>query len=648
MKDRAAAGRIGRLATKHGPVTTPTLLPVINPNIPIVAPADMKRLFGAEMLITNAYIIRKSEALRAKALEEGVHKTIGWDGPLMTDSGTFQSYFYNKPIEVAPVEIVEFQKKIGVDVGTILDVFTTPDHTWEEAQEHLAETMRRAAASVAVKEGMMLAVTVQGGVFPDLRAASAKAVGALDVDLVPIGGVVPLMEQGRYADLARVILAAKRNLPSGKPVHLFGAGHPLVFPLAAALGCDLFDSASYAKYAKDGRLMFPNGTRSLDELEELGCPCPECGRWKDAAELRTAAAAEREGALARHNLHVSFAEVRRVRQAIRDGALWELVEERAAQNAGLLDALRVLRGEDEARWLESLEPVSGPRALQYRGAHTMFRPGVRRLHERLLAAWTPRSKVAVVLPERSKPYGDSYAPYLASFLRSGHDFLVETPFGPVPLEFERMYPVAQSVFPAALDLEAKGVRDAFAARFFRKFDGCDVLPVDLGEHESVPLDQCSATPDAFEHRRLAALADYQFGLGATKALLAGTVTFRRSASGMVRNVLADGEHVASLRARDGLLSLRIAGARRLVSLSEAPRSRIVLEDEAAAFVREGKNVMAKFVRSADPALRPGDDAAVVNERGDLVGVGRCMLSGWEMREFPRGLAAKNTEHARDD
>jgi len=649
VKDRAAAGRIGRLETRHGTVTTPTLLPVINPNLPTVPPADMKRLFGAEMVITNSYILRKSDALRERALREGVHKTIGWDGPVMTDSGTFQSYFYKKPIEVSPLEIVEFQKKIGVDVGTILDVFTTPEKTREEAVAELDETMRRAKEAVAAKNGMMLAATVQGGVHVDVREQAARAIGALDVDVVPIGGVVPLMEQARYADLARVILASKRHLPSGKPVHLFGAGHPLVFPLAAALGCDLFDSASYAKFAKDGRMILPNGTRSLDEVEELGCICPECDRWKNAAELRRAAPAERESALARHNLHVSFGEIRRIRQAIRDGALWELVEERAAQNPALLDALVALRGENEVTWLERLEPTSGARAFQYRGAHSMHRPGIRRLHNRLVERWRPRSKTCIVLPERPKPYAEGYAAYLDAFMRTGHDFVVDTPMGPIPLELERLYPVAQSVFPETLDADARLVREAYSARFFHHFDGCDVLPADLAEYEALAPELCSLTPDAFEQRRMASLADYQYGPGAAAGLLAGQVTFKRSpGTGGVRNVFADGVHVASLRARDGLLSLRIEGARRLVAALPSPRARIRLDDEPASFVRDGKNVMAKFVVAADSQLRPGDDAAVVDSKDAVVGVGRCQLSGWEMPQFQRGIGAKNTEHAKDD
>lgn len=648
VKDRAAAGRLGRLETAHGPVTTPTLLPVVNPNLPTVPPAEMKSRFGAEMVITNSYILRKNDALRERALRDGVHKTIGWDGPVMTDSGTFQSYIYGA-VEVQPLEIIDFQRRIGVDVGTILDVFTVPETAHEQAERELDETLRRAREGVAAKDGMLLAATVQGGVHLDLRARSAKEVGQLDVDVVPIGGVVPLMEQARYAELTRVILAAKQNLPSGKPVHLFGAGHPLVYPLAAALGCDLFDSASYAKYAKDDRLIFPGGTRLLSELEELACPCAECANWKSASELRRAKPEERERALARHNLHVSFAEIRRIRQAIRDGALWELVEERAAQNPALADALRVLRGGPIIDWLERHEPVSGSRAFQYRGAHTLFRPLVDRLQRRILETWRPRSKRCHLLPERTKPYAEGYGAYLDAFERSGEDFVVDTPFGPVPLEFERLYPVAQSVFPIVLDIEAQRVREAYAQTFFGFFEGCEVLPFEAGEWETRAD---GASPEAlrtFDERRLRAVADYQFGFQAGDALFGPRVEFRRSkGTDVVRNVSVDGAHVASVRARDGMLTLRIAGARRLHAALAPPRGRIRLQDEPADYVRKGRNVMAKFVEEADERLRPGDDAMIVNSRDELAGIGRCLLSGWEIRQFQRGVAAKNMEHASDE
>ena len=128
IKKRDAAGRICRLTTKHGTITTPNLMPVINPNRMLISPKEMKKLFGTEIVITNSYIIQKSNKLREKALENGVHKLIDFDGPVMTDSGTFQSYVYGD-IKLDPIKIVKFQRDIGSDIGTILDIFGTPTQT---------------------------------------------------------------------------------------------------------------------------------------------------------------------------------------------------------------------------------------------------------------------------------------------------------------------------------------------------------------------------------------------------------------------------------------------------------------------------------------------------------------------------------------
>src|SRR6058998_1066396 len=163
---------------------------------------------------------------------------------------------------------------------------------------------------------MALVGAVQGGLHADLRERCARSVSSLDVAVCAIGGVVPVLEAYRFRDLVRVIIASKKGLDPSKPVHLFGAGHPLIFPLAALLGCDLFDSASYAKYARAGRMLFPDGTRRASEVRESGCLCPVCTTHpmeKIAGE---------ETLLAEHNLHACFGAIREVRQAIVEGDLW--------------------------------------------------------------------------------------------------------------------------------------------------------------------------------------------------------------------------------------------------------------------------------------------------------------------------------------
>ena len=90
----------------------------------------------------NSYIIYKNPELKEIAEEKGVHGLVNWAGPIMTDSGTFQSHVYGE-IEMKPEEILEFQKKIGVDIGTVLDVFCEPETRFEQAKDELTETQKR-------------------------------------------------------------------------------------------------------------------------------------------------------------------------------------------------------------------------------------------------------------------------------------------------------------------------------------------------------------------------------------------------------------------------------------------------------------------------------------------------------------------------
>ncbi len=104
--------------------------------------------------------------------------------------------------------------------------------------------------------------------------------------MFPLGAVVPLMNEYRYADLADVVAACKRGLGEVGPVHLFGAGHPMMFAMAAALGCDLFDSAAYALYARDDRYLTVQGTELLDELSYFPCHCPVCTATRRRNSMR--------------------------------------------------------------------------------------------------------------------------------------------------------------------------------------------------------------------------------------------------------------------------------------------------------------------------------------------------------------------------
>ena len=141
---RDGAARIGRLHTLHGSLQTPTLLPVINPNLRTIEPREMWEKYGVDALITNSYVIWKHDDLKEKALSDGIHSLLDYPGVVMTDSGTFQSYVYGD-VEVGVGEIVDFQRDIGVDIGTMLDVFGRPDMSREELEDCVQETASRAS-----------------------------------------------------------------------------------------------------------------------------------------------------------------------------------------------------------------------------------------------------------------------------------------------------------------------------------------------------------------------------------------------------------------------------------------------------------------------------------------------------------------------
>ena len=209
ITNRDGAARIGKFHTRHGVVTTPMLLPVVNPNLRTIEPREMWDKYGIEALITNSYVIWKHEKLSVPAKSDGIHKLLDFPGAIVTDSGTFQSYVYGD-VEVSPEEIVSFQREIGVDVGTMLDVFGRPDMSRDQIQHAVDETFNRASISLLeAREDILLNGPIQGGLHHDLRAQSARLMSQMQDSgktfaVHPIGGIVPLMEQQRYLELSLI------------------------------------------------------------------------------------------------------------------------------------------------------------------------------------------------------------------------------------------------------------------------------------------------------------------------------------------------------------------------------------------------------------------------------------------------------------
>ena len=166
--------------------------------------------------------------------------------------------------------------------------------------------------------------------------------------------------------------------------------------------------------------------------------------------------------------------------------------------------------------------------------------------------------------------------------------------------------------------------------------------------EVVGVDEVGKKSKDFDLRKIRSVANYQFGKGAGDALFKGDIKVVKSrTTGKIRNVICNGKHVVSMRASDGFFTLKIEGGKRLHSFFPFPKMRVVVDDDASPFIREGKNVFAKFVIDACREIRPYDEVLIVNENDEFLGVGQCLLNRKEMLDFERGMAVKTREGIKD-
>jgi 7-cyano-7-deazaguanine tRNA-ribosyltransferase len=459
--DRDLLARIGRFKTKSGVVETPLLFPVINPGIQPIPPKTLEKEFGCRALITNAYIINKN--FKETAVKQGLHKFLDFSGSIMTDSGAYQLLIY-KGVETTPKEIVQFQEAIDTDIATILDIPTGWGVPKTYARYTVKETIKRAKALEKMKsrDDLVWVGPVQGGQYLDLVARSAREMGKLPFQIHALGSPTPVMEQYKFDVLVDMIVTAKMNLPPERPLHLFGAGHPFMFALAVALGCDLFDSAAYALFARQDRYLTVSGTTRLEELQYFPCSCPVCNKT-DPETVRALPLEERHRLLAEHNLHVSFCELRRIKQAVAEDRLWEHMEMRAHGHPSLLQALKKVAKYSD--YLERQSPVTKKGGIFFFSSLGLARPEVVRYRQRLVDRYSPppQAKVLLLLPQTikkpfhtSKEHGtvmNQMRQTLGDKVDAVHVCTYAAPFGVVPTELDDVYPVSQNVIAYPFDHE---------------------------------------------------------------------------------------------------------------------------------------------------------------------------------------------------
>ncbi len=448
VRETDLMGRVGVMRIGQRSFETPCLTPVIHPVWRDITPAQFKAM-GFDILMTNSYILYRRK--RTEALEKGLHELIGFDGLLMTDSGGYQVLEYGDT-EFTPEEIADFQSKMGSDLAVTLDKPTGYSNSRAYAKETMGESLRAAKATID-KFGDSETIWVgpiQGGIFGDLVRASARGLVEAGFQILALGSPVELMEGYLFSPLVEMIINAKKSMPYSMPLHLFGAGHPLTLPLSVALGCDTFDSASYMLYAKKERYMTERGTLQLDRMTYLPCSCPVCNATT-VSDLHATPREERVRKIALHNLHVLRADVLRCKEAIYEGRLWDLVEERAMAHTSSAKAFRAL-ALDHSDWLVKSTRLMKLRGLMIRSQEDTRRPELtlaREHLEKVMAKRTSRKagKTAVLVPSSAPPPLTKTSGKIRHVrgLDKADIYRINPQLGPYPAELEFVFPFAQTM-----------------------------------------------------------------------------------------------------------------------------------------------------------------------------------------------------------
>ena len=449
-------GRVGILRVGGKILETPCLLPVIHPVNQAVSPKELK-VMGFNGLMTNSYIIRSRR--RDEALRDGIHEMLGFDGVLMTDSGGYQVLEYGD-LEIGYGEVASFQAEIGSDLAVTLDRPTGYPQSRRAAEDSVDYSLRNAASTIREygdRETVWMG-PVQGGLYQDLVSKSAASLWKAGFEFLALGSPVQVMENYMFADLLKMVVAARRQVPYSVPLHLFGAGHPLTMALAVALGCDTFDSASYALFARNGRYMTHGGVLSLEMMKYLPCSCPVCARTS-VKDLQEVDARERAKLVATHNLYMLKEEVEACKEAIAEGRLWDLVEEKSMAHPRLRDAFVELSKHRDL--LIGGTPLLKDRGLMLRSEEDLERPELVSAGKRLKGVLKGTSKRAVLLTSwDSVPVGKRRHGSAGSSGRPD-TYRIHPALGVYPAELDFVYPFTQFVTAAGVG-GRMSVREAVA------------------------------------------------------------------------------------------------------------------------------------------------------------------------------------------
>ena len=283
--DTATAARRGRLRTNHGLVDTPIFMPVgTQGTVKALTPAHLREV-GAQIILGNTYHLNLrpgSELIRELG---GLHKFMGWDGPILTDSGgfqvfslaklrdvrddgvAFQSHLDGANLFLGPREVMTIQQNLGSDIAMVLDECPPWPCERDVCARACERSLRwaRQCREIATDNGFLAAghqvfAIVQGSTFDDLRRGSAEALAALDFPGYAIGGVSVGEPE---PEMLKQIGATAPFLPADKPRYTMGLGTPPQLLKMIALGVDMFDCVLPTRVARNGLVFTPDGPLNL-------------------------------------------------------------------------------------------------------------------------------------------------------------------------------------------------------------------------------------------------------------------------------------------------------------------------------------------------------------------------------------------------
>jgi len=465
IQDCDGLARLGSIEVNGKYMNTPNLFPVVHPYRNLIPSDDLVKL-GTQCIFTNSYIIYRNERIREEVTQKGIHEYLKFLGIIATDSGAFQQYMYNyNNFEIDAYEIESFQEKIRSDFPVILDVPVQLDDDYETAKQKVNITLKRARENIRRRNRLESHWfgPIHGGQFVDLLKYSTNEMSQLPFDLYALGGLVKAFMNYEFTLAIEMLLHVKTTILSNKPLHMFGLGLPQFFSLAIACGCDLMDSAAYILYAKQGRYFtLSTGTKKLDELIEFPCHCPICTSHTPD-ELRKFDEDLKIKLLAKHNLHISFSELRTIRQSIREGNLWELVEQRIRGHPNLVNAFQ--RVKNFLPNIEKYEKTYKNHGRMFVSSESTSRPAIYRYNQIISTKYRKpkESKFLIILPELD--LNGQTSPSIGKWIRdinvnqsinrnNLHVALCSKFFGIIPWELIDTFPMGQNE-----SLEVKSNKD---------------------------------------------------------------------------------------------------------------------------------------------------------------------------------------------